>query len=54
MSKSKKAPTIGQLVNKLEKAIALANMRGDKAASEQFQRFLESALNGTQMKEVIL
>lgn len=53
MTKAKKTPSVGKLVNKLENAIAIANMRGDKAAAEKFQQMLEAALNGTQMKEVV-
>lgn len=49
---AKKTVKIGTLVNKLERNIALANMRGDKAAAAKFQRMLEAAVNGTQMPKV--
>lgn len=51
MKKPRKVTT-GQLVNKLERCIALANMRGDKTASERFSKLLEAALNTTQMPKV--
>lgn len=50
---SKKRVSIGVLVNKLEKNIALANMRGDRSAAKKFGKMLEAALNGTQMPKVI-
>jgi len=53
MKTAKKTPTTGQLVNKLENCIAVANMRGDKVAAERFRGMLEMALNGTQMPKVI-
>ena len=53
MTKAKKTPSVGQLVNKLENAIAIANMRGDAAAAEKFKKMLEQALNGTQMRGVV-
>jgi len=48
----KKAPSIGQLVNKLESAIAIANMRGDLRSAEQFRKMLEAAFNSTQFPKV--
>jgi BMFP domain-containing protein YqiC len=37
----------GNLINKLETAIALAVMRGDKEAEAKFTKALEMALNST-------
>lgn len=45
--------TTGQLVNKLERCIALANMRGDCAAAERFSKVLASAMNSTQAPSVL-
>lgn len=45
--------TTGQLVNKLERCIALANMRGDRAAAERFCKLLASAMNSTQAPSVM-
>lgn len=45
--------TTGQLINKLEQAIAIANMRGDKAAAERFAKALAAAANSTKMPAVL-
>lgn len=50
--KAKKVTT-GTLINKLERNIALANMRGDKAAADGFQKLLTIAINATQAPKVI-
>lgn len=50
--RTKNPPTIGQLINKLERNIALANMRGDTKAAECFRRMLEQAVNSTQFPKV--
>jgi len=42
----------GQLVNKLENAIALAIVRGDTAAERRFIRALELAVNSTDFPKV--
>lgn len=52
MKKQRKVTT-GQLVNKLERAIAVANMRGDKAAAERLSKALASAINSTRMPRVL-
>lgn len=52
MKKPRKVTT-GQLVNKLERAIAIANMRGDRAAADRLSKMLESAVNSTQMPKVL-
>ena len=52
MSASKKTANVGTLVNKLERNIALANMRGDKASAAKFQQMLTTAVNSTQMPKV--
>ena len=48
----KKSPSIGKLINKMESAIAIANMRGDLRAAEQFRKMLESAINSTNFPKV--
>ena len=48
----RKSVSIGSLINKLERNIALANMRGDKASAERFRKMLEQAVNGTKFREV--
>ena len=48
----RKSVSIGSLINKLERSIALANMRGDKASAERFRKMLEQAVNGTKFREV--
>ena len=50
--KRKSSVSIGRLINKLERGIALANMRGDKASAERFRKMLEQAVNGTRFREV--
>jgi len=45
--------TTGSLINKLERNIAIANMRGDKAAAQRFSAMLASAANSTSMREVV-
>jgi hypothetical protein len=52
MKKARKVTT-GQLINKLERAIAVANMRGDRAAAERFTKVLEAAMNSTNAKAVL-
>lgn len=42
----------GKLVNKLEQAIAIAIMRGDKASEMKFTRALEVAVNSTNFPKV--
>lgn len=42
----------GQLVNKLENALALAIMRGDKQAEQKFTKALEMAANSTDFPKV--
>lgn len=48
----RKSVSIGSLINKLERSIALANMRGDKAIAERFRKMLEQAVSGTKFREV--
>ena len=48
----RKQVTAGTLVNKLERNIALANMRGDTAAAERFRKMLEQAVNSTKFPKV--
>lgn len=48
----RKSVSIGSLINKLERSIALANMRGDKALAERFRKMLEQAVSGTKFREV--
>lgn len=50
--KRRKPVTTGTLVNKLERNIAMANMRGDAKAAEAFRRMLEQAVNSTQFPKV--
>lgn len=50
--KTKKPVSVGQLINKLERNIALANMRGDVKAAEAFRKMLQAAVNGTQFPKV--
>ena len=52
MKKTRKVTT-GQLINKLERAIAVANMRADKAAAERFTKLLASAANSTALREIV-
>jgi hypothetical protein len=49
----KRTKTTGELINKLENAIAIANMRGDVKSAEKFTKALEIAINSTQMPEVL-
>ena len=49
----RKPVTTGSLINKLERNIALANMRGDKAAAEAFTKLLTAAVNSTQAPKVL-
>lgn len=42
----------GKLVNKLENAIAVAIMRGDKLAEQKFTKALEMAINSTDFPKV--
>ena len=53
MKRRNRNVSTGQLINKLERCIAIANMRGDRAAAERFTKLLASAANSTQMKGVI-
>jgi hypothetical protein len=48
-TKNTRKPTTGQLINKLERAIALANMRGDVESARMFVKALEVAINSTGM-----
>jgi hypothetical protein len=48
----KKHATTGALVNKLENAIAVAMMRGDKVAEQKFTKVLEMAVNSTDFPKV--
>ena len=50
--KTAKKVTAGSLINKLERNIALANMRGDKVAAASFAKMLAAAVNSTKMPEV--
>jgi hypothetical protein len=53
MKKTTRKPvSVGQLINKLERNIAIANMRGDSKAAEAFRRMLEQAVNSTQFPKV--
>lgn len=51
--RKRKKPNVGSLVNKLERCIALANIRGDRAAAERFAKLLAAALNGTPLRDVV-
>lgn len=53
MSKKTRKVTAGTIINKLERNIALANMRGDKVAAERFAKMLAAAINSTQTKNVL-
>ncbi len=53
MSKKTRNVTTGTIINKLERNIALANMRGDKAAAERFAKMLAAAANSTKMRNVL-
>lgn len=50
--KARKPVSVGRLINKIERNIALANMRGDVKAAETFRRLLEQAVNSTQFPKV--
>jgi hypothetical protein len=52
MKKARKVTT-GQLINKLERAIAVANMRGDRDAAERFMKLLASAANSTALRGIV-
>lgn len=52
-AKKAKKVTTGTLINKLERNIAVANMRGDNAAADGFQKLLTIAINSTQAPKVI-
>lgn len=45
--------TTGSLVNKLERAIAVANMRGDRVTSELLCKKLADAMNSTNASKVL-
>lgn len=51
MKKTRKVTT-GRLINKLERCIAIANMRGDMAAATRFQVMLTQAINSTSFPKV--
>lgn len=53
MKKRRKPVSVGTLINKLERNIAIANIRGDKAASEAFRQMLEKAINSTKAAEFL-
>jgi hypothetical protein len=48
-----KKVTVGQLINKLERNIAIANMNGDLQAAERFRQMLQQAASGTQFPEFV-
>jgi len=51
--KPAKKVTTGSLINKLERNIAIANMRGDKAAVATFTKMLAAAVNSTDMAKYL-
>lgn len=51
--KTKKRVSVCTLISKLERNIALANMRGDLKAAETFRKMLEAAWNSTNAREVL-
>lgn len=53
MSKKTRKVMTGTIINKLERNIALANMRGDKASAERFVKMLSAAINSTQAPKVM-
>jgi len=53
MTRRTKKVTTGSLINKLERAIAVANMRGDRASSELLSKKLADAMNSTNAPKVL-
>jgi hypothetical protein len=45
--------TTGQLINKVEGALAIAMMNGDKVMVAKWTKALEAAINGTQMPDFV-
>jgi hypothetical protein len=50
--KTMKRTSKGELINKLENAIAVAIMRGDKASEQKFTKALEVAVNSSDFPKV--